>query len=121
MEPLQWTAVGGIVVACAIIGFVWWRGRITPEERERRRRASLERHGRIAEATITDVDGHTIFYLYSIEGVQYEASQDVAGLLPAGSEPWVGPAACKYQRNLPGNSIVISEGWSGIRQFRKEP
>lgn len=118
---MDWAAAGGVVAACAIIAFVWWRGRITPEERERRRRQALERHGRIAEATVTDFEAPVIFYRYSIEGVQYEASQDLAGLLPPGGEPQVGPAACKYQRNLPVNSIVISEGWSGIRHFRKEP
>lgn len=73
---------------------------------------------------VTEIDGDLIFYGYSVQGVHYTAAQDLAGFasgLPAVRESLVGPAACKYQRNLPANSIVICEEWSGIRHFRKDP
>ena len=89
-----------------------------PEKRERRRRLMLQQTGRIGEAYITDVNETMLSYTYIVRGVQYEASQDVAGLtehLPAPPEHLAGMAHVKYALNNPANSMLLSEGWCGVR------
>lgn len=88
------------------------------EKRERKRRQFLEQHGRLGEALITDVNETMLHYSYIFRGVQYEASQDVAGLLdrlPAPPERLAGMAHVKYALNNPANSMLVSEGWCGVR------
>ncbi len=101
--------------------------RKSPEERERERRLRLSQHGRITDGTVIDVqeassNGHgplqLIIYRYDVGGVSYEASQDVTHLrqfLDIHSCKLGLPASIKYDPQNPGDSIVIAEGWKGLR------
>lgn len=92
--------------------------RRNPEKRERRRRLLVNREGRLGDALITEASGSMLYYTYSVRGVQYEASQDVATLrerLPAEPERLVGLANLKYSPKNPANSILVCEDWSGLR------
>jgi hypothetical protein len=100
---------------------VWiWRGRrISPAEKERRRRLDVARQGRVAEGLVTDAGEGVLYYSYSARGVHYTTSQDISGLadrLPAKPALLIGPAAVKYLPQNPASSIVFSEEWSGFRQ-----
>jgi len=100
----------------------------TAEELERERRVWLTTVGRITDGTVIDVqevapDGQRsaimLIYRYDVAGVSYEASQDVTYL-----RQWINlhscrlglPTSVKYDSRNPGNSMVISEGWVGLRQ-----
>ena len=55
---------------------------------------------------------------YDVGGVSYEASQDVSHLgqhIDLHTSQLGLPASVKYDPHNPGNSIVIAEGWSGLR------
>ena len=104
---------------------LWRKRRKTPEQRERARRQRLVGIGRITDGTILDVhevlaDASVLLvYRYDVRGVSYEASQDVTHLrqyLDLHSCRIGVPAAVKYDPQNPGNSIVISEGWTGLRK-----
>jgi len=98
----------------------------TAEEVERERRARLNHVGRITDGTVIDVQEVTnekrestmLIYQYDVAGVSYEASQDVTYL-----RQWINlhscrlglPTSVKYDSRNPGNSMVISEGWTGLR------
>jgi hypothetical protein len=92
----------------------------SPEKRERRRRQQINRHGRLGEAFITEVTDSSVFYKYTVRGVQYETSQDIAVLrdrLPADPEKLIGLASLKYSPKNPANSIIVCEEWSGLRKI----
>ena len=102
---------------------VFWIGiraaRRDPEKRERRRRLNVHRHGRLGDALITEIDGPLVYYSYSVQGVQYSASQDVAALrdkLPENLGRLVGSANLKYSVKNPANSILVCEEWSGLKE-----
>jgi len=130
MDPLRLTPYLIGAGALAAVGvLVWSRGRRKdPEARERERRQWLNMTGRIIDGTVTDVQEiqhngvgpiQLLFYRYEIAGVQYEASQDVTRLrqfIDVHSCRLGLPASIKYDPRNPGNSIVISEGWTGLRQ-----
>jgi len=105
------------VVALGVYLLVRWRRK--PKDKEKRRRLTVNQVGRIGDATITDMQGDTLFYSYSVRGVSYTASQDVAALrdqMPANLERLIGRAASlKYSPQNPANSILICELWSGLR------
>ena len=120
MSPgAQLAALSGLAVILATLAVVIvLRARGTPEKRERKRRMSIHRHGRLGDALITEATENTIYYSYVVRGVQYTASQDVSALrqrLPAGAERLIGVASLKYAPNNPANSILICEEWSGLR------
>ena len=60
-----------------------------------------------------------LIYKYDVAGVSYECSQDVTYL-----RHWVNlqscrlglPTSVKYDPQNPGNSLVVSETWMGLRQ-----
>jgi len=111
-----------IVLIGALLAVGIWIGRRMlqgpPEKRERKRRLAVNRHGRLGDAFITDADAALIYYEYSVQGVQYMASQDVTllqELLPAEPERLIGVANLKYAPNNPANSILLCEEWSGLR------
>ena len=90
----------------------------TPEKRERKRRLRVHREGRLGDALITESSEDTLYYTYSVRGVQYTASQDISTLryrLPADPERLIGHVSLKYATNNPANSILICEEWSGLR------
>lgn len=83
--------------------------------------------GRITDGTVTDVsevelngsgEMQLLIYQYDVSGVTYEASQDITSL-----RHMVDLHSCrsglmtsiKYDPANPGNSIVISEKWVGLR------
>jgi hypothetical protein len=100
-----------------------------PAELERERRTWLDGIGRITDGTVIDVqelpvsDGHhaavLLIYKYDVAGVSYECSQDVTYL-----RQWINlhscrlglPTSVKYDPHNPGNSLVVSESWMGLRQ-----
>jgi len=105
-----------LLIALAIVVVLRVRG--TPEKRERKRRQSVNRMGRLGDALITEFSESVIYYSYTIRGVQYTASQDVSTLrhrLPAEPERLIGVASLKYAPNNPANSILLCEEWSGLR------
>ncbi len=112
-------ALGGLAaVLIALAIFIALRVHGTPEKRERKRRLHVNKLGRLGDAMITEATGEVIYYSYSIRGVQYTASQDVAALrekLPGDPDKLIGIASLKYSPNNPANSILICEEWSGLR------
>jgi hypothetical protein len=119
----QIAALSGVaVVLIALAIFIALRVRGSPEKREKRRRLAVHRLGRLGDALITEATGETLYYSYSIRGVQYTASQDITALrerLPAEPERLIGVASLKYSPNNPANSIRVCEEWSGIRELRR--
>ncbi|MBI3476574.1 MAG: hypothetical protein HY010_12645 [Acidobacteria bacterium] len=98
----------------------------TADELERKRRTWLSEVGRITDGTVIDVQelpseppATMLIYQYDVAGVSYEASQDVTYL-----RQWINlhscrlgvPSSVKYDPHNPGNSMVVSEGWIGLRQ-----
>jgi hypothetical protein len=99
------------------------------DELERERRAWLEGTGRITDGTVIDVQELAVtssyhaaimlIYKYDVAGVTYECSQDVTYL-----RHWINLHSCrlglntsvKYDPQNPGNSLVVSENWMGLRQ-----
>lgn len=108
-------AAGLLALAVRIV----YRTRRNPREREKRRRLAVHAHGRLADGTITEADETAIFYTYSVGGVEYATSQDVAELretISIAPEQMIGcPVTVKYAMRNPANSIVICEEWSGLR------
>jgi len=98
------------------------------KEIERERRQWLDQVGRITDGTVIDVqevhtDGRApatmLIFQYDVAGVSYEASQDVTHL-----RQWINlhscrlglPTSVRYDPQNPGNSLVVSERWIGLRQ-----
>jgi len=99
------------------------------DELERERRSWLEGSGRITDGTVIDVQelepqadrrsAVMLIYKYDVAGVSYECSQDVTYL-----RHWINLHSCrlglhtsvKYDPQNPGNSLVVSENWMGLRQ-----
>jgi len=104
-------------VVAGVLGYRAWKAsRITPEERERRRRALLVAAGKMGDATLTEVREQFIFYAYLVRGVEYTASQDVSALRDRVPEDLasVNAVSVRYDPRNPANSIVVSEEWSGL-------
>lgn len=120
LNAAQWISLslgGVLLVVVGILGYRAWRAsRITPEERERRRRAGLVAAGKMGDATLTEVREQFIFYAYLVRGVEYTASQDVSALrerVPMDLS-LVNSVSVRYDPRNPANSIVVSEDWSGL-------
>src|SRR3979490_2686979 len=76
----------GLVILLAIMAYgAWQRSRVTPEERERRRRAWLVATGKMGDAVLVEIHDNLVFYSYDVRGVEYTASQDLSNL--AGKVP----------------------------------
>lgn len=123
----------GLVAAgsAALVGaYALLRGkRKSDDELEHERRAWLEAAGRITDGTVIDVQelapqndrrsAVMLIYKYDVAGVSYECSQDVTHL-----RHWINLHSCrlglqtsvKYDPQNPGNSLVVSENWMGLRQ-----
>lgn len=99
-----------------------------PDDVERERRAWLDRVGRITDGTVIDVQelrpegrkpASMLIFQYDVAGVSYEASQDVTylrHLINLQSCRLGLPTSVRYDPQNPGNSIVVSERWMGLRQ-----
>ncbi len=116
----------------AVAGVMWYqstRRKPTAEEIERSRCDYLAQAGRIVDGTITEWHGdgaggsggngelpHTIIYRYRIAGVTYECAQDVSLLLEHVRNVRMDlPVQVRFDPRNPGDSIVVAEGWSGLR------
>jgi hypothetical protein len=113
--------LGALIVLLVTIGVrVWLRSRISPDERERRRRLMLLSAGKMGDANLLDIREGLLIYSYAVRGVEYTASQDVSGLkpfLPDGIASLVS-ICVRYDPRNPANSIVLAEKWSGLRPAR---
>jgi len=116
----QLAVLGGVALALIALG-AWIalrRAKTNSEKREKRRRLHVNRHGRLGDALILEGTETLLYYTYSVHGVEYHASQEIAALrdlLPAEPERLVGVANLKYSPKNPANSILICEEWSGLR------
>ncbi len=117
-EEITLALAGVLTVVVALIGVRAWKAsRITPEERERQRRAALVARGKMGDATLVEMRGDLLFYTYEVRGVEYTASQDVSGLkqyIPPDLSV-LGPVGVRYDARNPANSIVLAEQWCGLR------
>jgi hypothetical protein len=123
--PLLLGAAGVLVLTAGLLSR---RRRKTPEDHERERRQRIHQHGRIADGNILDVQelelngrgwAQMLIYQYDVAGVTYEASQDITYLrhLVDLYSCRLGVAtSVKYDTSNPGDSIVVSEGWIGLRK-----
>ncbi|MES2390370.1 MAG: DUF3592 domain-containing protein [Acidobacteriota bacterium] len=119
---------GGVVLAACLAYIIVRARRPSPEEVERRRREKLASSGRITDGYIVDartLDGEesvspepeVLFYSYRLAGVTYNCAQDVSNL----GERVRGfrldePVQIRYDPRNPGNSVLVSESWSGLWQ-----
>lgn len=129
MTPFRLYALilGGTGAAMAL-AYLFRRKPKTAKDLERQRRAFLDQVGRITDGTVIDVQelplsdqrsATMLIYQYDVAGVSYEASQDVTYL-----RQWINlhscrlglPTSVKYDPQNPGNSLVVSESWMGLRQ-----
>jgi hypothetical protein len=110
--------LGVLVVLLVIIGVrAWRRSRISPDERERRRRLMLLSTGKMGDANLLDIHDGLLVYSYAVRGVEYTTSQDVSRLraFVPGDVASLGHISVKYDPRNPANSIVLAEEWSGLR------
>ena len=116
-DEVTLTLAGVLVVLVAIMGYrAWQASRVSPEERERRRRAVLVAHGKMGDATLTEVREDHVFYAYLVRGVEYTASQDVS-MLKEQMPPDLSlltAVSVRYDPRNPANSIVLAEKWTGL-------
>ena len=131
-----WEFAAGLA-SIAILGAVglWlvFRKRPTAEELERARRLFLVQSGRLVDGMLLDIceveapprsknePARTLtmlVYSYRIGGVDYESSQDITdmrGVVDAEQVRAGFPCTARYQPGSPQNSIVVAEGWTGLR------
>jgi len=95
----------------------WLRSRISPDEKERRRRSMLLSTGKMGDANLVDIRDKLLVYSYAVRGVEYTAAQDVSRLQAFVPDEIasLGPICVKYDPRNPANSIVLAEEWSGLR------
>ena len=123
----SWLAAAAATALFSVVLLLWFRGRITFEERERRRRRQVNLAGRITDGIVTEVHtsqsptgavSHLLHYSYDLHGMNYAASQDITALgahLSRDPRRIAGPVSVKYLPGNPSNSIVVCEEWSGLR------
>jgi hypothetical protein len=131
MSSLRYYPILAIGASAALLGYAVLsrRSKKSPEQLEYERRTELTQGGRIIDGNIIDVheleDDVTgrqlilLVYSYDVAGVTYEASQDVTHLrqfIDLYSCRLGLPASVRYDPHNPGDSIVISETWSGLRK-----
>ncbi len=131
MSSLRYYPMLAVGAGAALLGYAMLsrRSKKPPEQLELERRAELTQGGRIIDGNIIDVqeleDDETgrqmilLIYSYDVAGVTYEASQDVTHLrqfIDLYSCRLGLPASVRYDPHNPGDSIVISETWSGLRK-----
>jgi hypothetical protein len=123
--PVIIGCAGTLALAAALLAR---RRRKTPDDLERERRQRISQKGRITDGNILDVQelnlngrgwAQMLIYQYDVAGVTYEASQDITYL-----RHQVDLYSCrlglatsvKYDPHNPGDSIVVAEGWTGLRK-----
>ena len=127
----SWEMAATVAALGALTGAAIWlivRRRPTPEEIEAARRRFLVQSGRLVDGMLLDVcdmpadDGRTLkmlIFSYRIGGVDYECSQDITAMSAEVNPELVRfgfPCSVRYQPGNPQNSIVVAEGWTGLRE-----
>ena len=131
-----WEILAGAIGLAAVTALALWlvlHKRPTGEELERARRQFLVNSGRLVDGMFLDIcdvetAGKTkkdpdrtlsmLIYHYRIGGVDYECSQDITdmhGVVDVAQVRAGFPCTVRYQPGNPQNSIVVAEGWSGLR------
>ncbi len=115
----QAVVIGAVALPVIAAGvYVVLRIRRKPKDKEKLRRLEVNSTGRLADATIADINDDVIVYEYSVAGLTYTAAQDISQLremIPADSYRLIGRAASmKYSSHNPANSILLCEEWSGL-------
>ena len=138
MSSLRYYPILALGATAAIVGYALLsrKPKRSGDLMEYERRTDLTRGGRIIEGTVIDVHELDetpdqrqmilLIYTYDVAGVSYEASQDVTHLrqfIDLYSCRLGLHASVKYDPHNPGDSIVISETWSGLRKspIRAQP
>jgi hypothetical protein len=131
MNKTAWEITAGVTAVAALAAVGAWmalRKRPTPEELELDRRRMLVQSGRLVDGMLLDIcdvpaeDGRTLkmlLFSYRIGGVDYECTQDISllGEVVDVAQVRAGfPCTARYQPGNPQNSIVVAEGWSGLRK-----
>ena len=128
MTDFQLTLIAILLAVILAAYAIFGRKKKTADEIERDRRDWLIQVGRITDGMVIDVQelasngrpaATMLIFQYDVGGVSYEASQDVTYL-----RQWVNlhscrlglPTSVRYDPQNPGNSIVVSEKWMGLRQ-----
>ena len=117
LDPRIAIGAAGSAALMALAVWIVLKRRLTPEEKERRRRFALNQHRRTVEGFLTEGGEGALYYQYELAGVEYSTSQDVsllAAMLPPDPTRLVGPVNVKYDPRNPANSIIICEEWSGL-------
>lgn len=128
-DPIPSGTIVAAGVAAAVLAGIWWYSsthRTSNEEIERRRREGLAQAGRITDGVILDARSlsneesvsptpEVLVYSYSVAGMTYQCAQDVSSM----PEQVMGfridqPVQVRYDPRNPGNSILVSETWSGL-------
>ncbi len=122
-------AAGGLALVALGFAFIGKKTRKSPDQKEKERRTRISLGGRITDGTVIDVheveptpehpEAQLVVYQYDVAGVSYECSQDVTWLrhlVDLHSCRLGLPTSVKYDPQNPGNSIVISEDWTGLRK-----
>jgi hypothetical protein len=97
--------LGVLVILLATIGVrAWRRSRISPDEKERRRRLMLLSAGKLGDANLLEIHDGLLVYSYAVRGVEYTASQDVSKLkaVCAGRHSFPRAYLCKVRSAKPG-------------------
>ena len=112
-------------------GSVWWYvfwNRLSAEELERLRREELALTGRITDGAILDArtlnneesvspTPDILVYSYSVAGLTYNCAQDVSTLPDEVAGFRIDQSVqVRYDPRNPGNSIIVSESWTGLWQ-----
>jgi hypothetical protein len=129
MSPFRLNALILVVFAVLTVAYLLLRRQPkTAADIERERRVWLDCIGRITDGTVIDVQelpgankrvATLLIYQYDVAGVSYEASQDVTYLrqfINLHSCRLGLPTSVRFDPHNPGNSIVVSERWMGLRQ-----
>jgi hypothetical protein len=131
LSKTAWEITAGLTAVAALGAVGAWlalRKRPTPEELELNRRQMLVQAGRLVDGMLLDIcdvpteDGRMLTMLlfsYRIGGVDYECTQDISllGDIVDVKQVRAGfPCSVRYQPGNPQNSIVVAEGWSGLRK-----
>jgi Protein of unknown function (DUF3592) len=134
----------GVALVAGLWYSMWMRREPNGDEIEQKRRSHINQVGRIAEGQILEVldvpqeqaearglalfrrgsktapaDGRRklVCYSYSISGVSYETAQDITSLEARAGQQRLVPgraASIKYDPSNPGDSIVLTDDWSGL-------
>lgn len=136
MNSLRYYPILALGATAAIVGYALLsrKPKRSSDLMEDEHRTELTRGGRIIDGTVIDVHELEetatqrqmilLIYTYDVAGVSYEASQDVTHLrqfIDLYSCRLGLPASVKYDPHNPGDSIVISETWSGLRKSPIRP